>query len=281
MRLYEEYQKFISDHEVLIFNHQTESIKYRFFGKGEQVILVLLGSSMFPTEAYFKILLELEKSNRVLTVEYPKNVKTVKELIKMISLLIPHLKIDQLNILGASHGGGVAQAIAKHHPNLVNKVILYNTLTKTKHMNPSSSEVIAHVLEAIEQLAELRKMMPLETIKSALLDQIKDVIQDEETVDLFEHIIALYREEDEKIQMGLIKDFLTHFLFEPKDFKYLANRVMVLYSNDDDPFGGAELIETLADLLTSPRLEFIEIDRFSLILDSKEFSIKINQFINT
>jgi len=56
---------------------------------------------------------------------------------------------------------------------------------------------------------------------------------------------------------------------------------MVLYSNDDDPFGGAELIETLADLLTSPRLEFIEADRFSLILDSKEFSIKINQFINT
>jgi pimeloyl-ACP methyl ester carboxylesterase len=281
MRLYEEYQKFIRDHEVLIFNHQTESIKYRFFGNGEPVILVLLGSSMFPTEAYFKILFELEKTNRVLTVEYPKNVKTVKELIKMISLLIPHLKIDQLNILGASHGGGVAQAIAKHHPNLVNKVILYNTLTKTKHMNPSSAEVIAHVLEAIEQLAELRKMMPLETIKSALLDQIKDVIQDEETVDLFEHIIALYREEDEKIQMGLIKDFLTHSLFEPKDFKYLANKVMVLYSNDDDPFGGAELIETLADLLTSPRLEFIEADRFSLILDSKEFSIKINQFINT
>ena len=281
MRLYEEYQKFIHDHEVLIFNHQTESIKYRFFGNGEQVILVLLGSSMFPTEAYFKILLELEKTNKVLTVEYPKTIKTVKELIKMISLLIPHLKIDQLNILGASHGGGVAQAIAKHHPNLVNKVILYNTLTKTKHMNPSSSEVIAHVLEAIEQLAELRKMMPLETIKSALLDQIKDVIQDEETVDLFEHIIALYKEEDEKIQMGLIKDFLTHSLFEPKDFKYLENRVMVLYSNDDDPFGGAELIETLADLLTSPRLEFIEADRFSLILDSKEFSIKINQFINT
>jgi pimeloyl-ACP methyl ester carboxylesterase len=279
MKLYEAYQKFINDHEVLIFNHQTESIKYRFFGNGEQVILVLLGSSMFPTEAYFKILMELEKTNKVLTVEYPKSMKTVKELIKMISLLIPHLNIHKLNVLGASHGGGVAQAFSKAYPNLVNKLILYNTLTRTKQMNPSSNEVIQHVLEAIEQLAELRKMMPLETIKSALLDQIKDVIQDEETVDLFEHIIALYKEEDEKIQMGLIKDFLTHYLFEPKDFRYLENRVMVLYSNDDDPFGGAELIETLADLLTSPRLEFIEADRFSLILDSKEFSTKINQFI--
>jgi len=234
---------------------------------------------MFPTEAYFKILMELEKTNKVLTVEYPKSMKTVKELIHMISLLIPHLNIHKLNILGASHGGGVAQAFSKTYPNLVDKVILYNTLTRTKQMNPSSDEVIQHVLEAIEQLAELRKMMPLETIKSALLDQIKDVIQDEETVDLFEHIIALYKEEDEKIQMGLIKDFLTHYLFEPKDFRYLENRVMVLYSNDDDPFGGAELIETLADLLTSPKLEFIEADRFSLILDSKEFSTKINQFI--
>ena len=280
MRLYEAYQKFISDHEELIFNHQTESIKYRFFGNGEQIILVLLGSSMFPTEAYFKILVELEKTNKVLTVEYPKTIKSVKELIKMIALLISHLNIDKINILGASHGGGVAQALAKHYPNLLNKMVLYNTLTKTKYMNPSSTEVIAHVLEAIEQLAELRKMMPLENIKSALLDQIKDVIQDEETVDLFEHVIASYKEEDEKIQMGLIKDFLTHYLFEPKDFKYLSNQVMVLYSNDDDPFGGAELIETLADLFTSPRLEFIEADRFSLILDSKEFSIKINQFIN-
>jgi len=280
MKLYEEYQKFISDHQELIFNHQTETIKYRFFGNGEQVILVLLGSSMFPTEAYFKILIELEKTNKVLTVEYPKSIKTVKELIKIVFLLTAHLKIDQINLLGASHGGGVAQAIAKHYPTHVNKLILYNTLTKTRNMNSSSTEVIGHVIEAINQLAELRQMMPLETIKSALLDQIKDVILDEETVDLFEHIIALYKEEDEKIQMGLIKDFLTYYVFEPKDFRYLFERVMVLYSNDDDPFGGAELIETLADLLTSPRLEFIEVDRFSLILDSKEFAVKINQFIN-
>lgn len=280
MKLYEEYKKFISDHQELVFNHQTETIKYRFFGNGEQVILVLLGSSMFPTEAYFKILIELEKTNKVLTVEYPKSIKTVKELIKIIFLLTVHLKINQINLLGASHGGGVAQAIAKHYPTHINKLILYNTLTKTKNMNTSSTEVIEHVIEAIDQLAELRQMMPLETIKSALLDQIKDVILDEETVDLFEHIIALYEEEDEKIQMGLIKDFLMHYVFEPKDFRYLSDRVMVLYSNDDDPFGGAELIETLADVLTSPRLEFIEADRFSLILDSKEFAVKINQFIN-
>lgn len=279
MKLYEEYQKFICDHQMFCFNHQTETIKYRFFGNGQQVILVLLGSSVFPTEAYFKILIELEKTNKILTVEYPKTIKTVKELTHIIFLLITHLNIDKLNILGASHGGGIAQAIAKNHPNHVNKLILYNTLTKTKQMNPSSTEVIEHVLEAIEQLSELRKMMPLETIKSALLDQIKDVIQDEETVDLFEHIIALYQEKDEKIQMGLIKNFLTHYIFESKDFKYLSDKIMVLYSNDDDPFGGAELIETLADLFTSPRLEFIEADRFSLILDSKEFSIKINQFI--
>ncbi|MDO9629183.1 MAG: alpha/beta hydrolase [Acholeplasmataceae bacterium] len=279
MNLYNGYQDYLNRHEWLIFHHHNEAISYRFFGKGEKTILMLLGSSMFSSDAYYKLLEGLESDYQIITIQYPKASITISMIVQLLKDLLSYLSVSPVYVLGASHGGGLAQAFAKEEKNLVKGLILYNTLTKTKNMNAHSKEIIVQVLEAIEQLKELRKIMPLFQIKEALLSQIEEVLIDKNDIELFESLISEFNEEDEKLQMELIKDLLINYEFEQDDFNYLDQRVMVLYGHDDDPFGGTELIESLAQVLTNPTLEFIEADRFSLVLDPSEMIKKIKEFI--
>jgi pimeloyl-ACP methyl ester carboxylesterase len=279
MNLYEGYINYLNQHEWQIFHHDNEVIEYRFFGNGKKTILMLLGSSMFSSDAYFKLLEGLEKDYQIITVKYPKVKTTIFHIIQRITNLLNHLSIESVYVLGASHGGGLAQAFAKEYKDKVIGLILYNTLTKTKNMNAHSSNVISQVLEAIEELKELRKLMPLSSIKEALLAQIEGVLTDHNDIELFESLISEYKEEDEKLQMELIRDLLSNYEFEDQDFQYLSGSVMVLYGHDDDPFGGTELIESLVEVLTNPRLEFIESDRFSLVLDPSEMIVRIKDFV--
>jgi len=79
--------------------------------------------------------------------------------------------------------------------------------------------------------------------------------------------------------MNLIKDLLTRYTFSKEDFKYLKEKTLLFYAHDDDPLGGTELIETLADLYISPNLAFVETDRFNLMINPFQMATYIKSFI--
>jgi len=280
MRVFEAYLNFIKKHKEHTFKSNDIEMNYRFFGTGEQTILILMGSSMFPTEAYFKIIDPLSEDYRILTIDYPHEIQNMIQLIDLIKALVVSLKIENLTIFGASHGGSLAQGFASMYPDLVDHLVLYNTLTKSKEMNQASKQIIIDVLTVIDELVELRKTMPLDNVKGVFLEQVEQMITDDSEIDLFEHMIVNYEEKDEELQMKLIKSFLTTFEFSKDDFKFLENKVLILYGHDNDPFGGSELIESLVDLFESPQLEFTQSNRFSLIINADEVVSIIKSFLN-
>ena len=140
--------------------------------------------------------------------------------------------------------------------------------------------MISDVLAVVEELEKLRKVMPLDSVKGVFLEQVEQAIKDESEIDLFEYMISKYTEQDEQLQMRLIKSFLKTYVFEKDDFEYLNHKVLILYGHDNDPFGGTDLIETLVELFGNPKLEFIDSDRFSLIVNAEELVEKVETFIN-
>src|SRR5690606_15491075 len=116
------YQNFIASHPL----HKDHEISYRYDGKGEETILLLLGGSMFPSEAYFRLIQALENHVKVLTIIYPKNVLSIEHLTRLIDDLLKKLELNQVFIMGASHGGGVAQVFSSHYQDKVKGLILYN-----------------------------------------------------------------------------------------------------------------------------------------------------------
>jgi uncharacterized protein YecA (UPF0149 family) len=184
-------------------------------------------------------------------------------------------------MIGMSHGGGLALTFARDHASQCEGLILYNTLMCPKEQSDISSEVVRNVLSAIDQLSELRRIMPLTEIKQVLIEQIKEEIKDEDAIDLFESLIQQYTEAHERSQMSMIKDLLTSYQFSKKDFKYLNYKSLVFYGHDPDPFGGNELIEALVDTMTNPHLQYLETNRFDLIVHPDEMYEKIVEFIRS
>lgn len=279
MKLYDMYQNFQITHPYQVISIEHQKIRYRLFGHGEKTMLMLLGGSMFKYDAYFKLIESLEDTYQIITIDMPSDTKDITSYIQIIKKVLDLLNISKVHVFGTSQGGGIAQVFAKTQKAYTESMILYNTLTRSKHMNPHSTDVIKQVLEAISELEELRKIMSLDDIKRALIDQLSSVLMDPNDLDLFEKLIMEYSEHDEKRQMRLIQDLLTNYVFEKEDFEYLKQKVLVFYGHDDDPFGGTELIETLVELLTEPNLEFIDNDRLGLILDPTLMVDKIKSYI--
>jgi len=279
MTLFEMYQTFLNTHPIQIKLYNGQEIKYRFFGHGNHTILALLNGSMLKTNAYFKMLQSLEEDYQIMTLEMPSELTQMDHLVDLIYHVLKSLEINSVYLLGASFGGSMAQVFAKKYPKFVCGMILYNTLTQTTLMNEHSKWVISQVLEAIHQIKELRKLMPLSAIKDALLNQISEALINPSDLDVFETLIHEYTEQDEKVQMALILDLLTNYHFKKEDFSFLKQKVLVLYGHDDDPFGGTELIETLADVLTEPILKFIEADKLSLVIDPNPLISEVKSFI--
>lgn len=279
MNTINQYQAFIKKYPKKAFHYRGDVLNYRLFGTGEKLIVLLIGSSMFSSEAYFKLQEELSARAQVLTIEDISMKISIERIVDCLSYLIKLLNYRKVTLLGMSHGGGLAQAFARDHASQTEGLILYNTLTKPKKHNDVSEKFIEGVLNSIQELKDLRKIMPLNTIKKALLDQIKEAISNEDDYDLFELLVSKYTETDEKQQMEIIKDLLTNYVFEKADFKYLNYKSLIFYGYDDDPFGGSDLIESLVDNMTNPVLRFIETDRFQLILEPQPMVNAIFEFM--
>lgn len=279
MNLFDQYTQFKENDYYQSMMINDKKVEYALIGQGNQTIMMVIGGSMFPTDAYFLMINQLSKHNQVLLINYPKDVNRLDELAKIYQQLLDELKLDHVFLFGANHGGGVAQVFAKAYPSYVSGLILYNTMCQSDDMQEEVKQIISDVKQALSELKELRKMVSLDTIKETLFEQIKESITDASEHMFFEHFISLYQESEEDVHMALIKDFLEHYRFNKNDFSYLDHQTLIFYGHDIDPLGGTEFIEVLAELHTSPNLVFIESDRFQLMIDPSVMVSHILDFI--
>ncbi len=281
MGLYDAYQEFIRTHPRKSFHHRGDVIIFRQFGEGPKVLVLLLGNAMFSGDAYFKLQEGLAQEYQIITIDDYGAKMTIDKVTDCISDLLKVLEIKKVWVMGMSHGGGLALSFARDHASQCEGLILYNTLMRPKEESDISNEVVQNVLAAIDQLSELRRIMPLAKIKEVLIEQIKEEIKDEDAIDLFEALISQYTEAHERSQMSMIRDLLSSYLFSKADFKYLNYKSLIFYGHDPDPFGGNELIEALVDTMTNPHLQYLETNRFDLIVHPDEMLEKMIKFINS
>lgn len=281
MDLISQYQSFIKKYPKKTFHYRGDVLSYRLFGEGDHLLILFSGSSMFSSDSYFLLQEKLSPHIQILTIEDISMKISIERIIDSISYLIKLLGFKKVTLYGMSHGGGLAQAFARDHASQTEAIILYNTLTHPKTHNDISKGVIQGVLNTIEELRNLRKVMPLNAIKQALLNQISDVTHDDTIIELFELLVSKYSETDERQQMEIIKDLLTNYTFDKSDFKYLNYRSLIFYGYDEDPMGGSELIESLVDMMTNPKLKYVETDRFQLIINPQPVADAMIEFIDT
>jgi hypothetical protein len=76
-----------------------------------------------------------------------------------------------------------------------------------------------------------------------------------------------------------IKDFLTSPSYQKEEFIGLTEKSYILYGDDEDPFYGPAMLEVAIDLLENPKVDYLEMNRFEIILKPQKFTYKIMKFI--
>ena len=124
----DELKEFDKTHRTLVF--ETEKGKFGYIISGdENAPPIILFNGLEIRETWIRYVKALEKSYRVLLIEYPLYVKTTDELLSEIHALTRKLGIVRPTVMGYSDGGLHAQFWLRKYPDDISALILISTLT--------------------------------------------------------------------------------------------------------------------------------------------------------
>lgn len=280
-----EYQLFLDQNKILKDN--VSELEYSVYGTGDKVILALLGNNLLGSQAYFKTITGFSNEYKVVSFLSNTSHKTLEDLAFDVSRLLETLKVEKAHILGISIGGALAQVFAQLYPEKTASIMLYQTFASTNVMDDEALATKQEILDVIAQLEELRKQVPLESIKMAQLYQIEEILKEEkmenaeEAVDLFKYLMVDYTETDEKSVMLLLKNFLEKTIIKAEDLEFLSNKILYIYDSEERALGGAAMDDALLDILPEAKAVSLDLDRFLIILNPEPLISIVKDFIKT
>lgn len=212
--------------KIIVDNHTWE---YFVSGSEERTLLVLPGGTRRPF-LIFRLIMELEKKFRVLSLTYPRLSK-MELLVEGIATILEKEGVHRADMLGISFGGFIAQCFLHRYPERVSSLILGNTGTTSKEKDftrvlkiklfilsilPSflvrflTNRISNTAITTQEGEKELYKALLREAFHLRLVDK-KDVL-------------CHFR--------GLI-DFFENYSFTADDFIDWKGRILIIRSDND------------------------------------------------
>jgi pimeloyl-ACP methyl ester carboxylesterase len=249
------------------------NFRYILAGQAENPAVVLLCGGMNCSEMWHKYVRKLEKSYRVLTFDYPRELATVYEARDAIAQLMEKLGIERAVLAGASFGGFMAQLIAKKYPGKVSGLGLFSTcaLTETTIINGRkkyrSFKIILWILK--------RKHFNYEKWKPFLISSSMKYAKQESEEDrqylreMFNFIFQDYTKEKDihitNMMVGLMDVEPCH----KEDFSYLNGNVALVFPKKDF-FSEAEQRELIATF-PGARIEYVKNGHYGTILECERY----------
>ena len=254
---------------------------------GSDKTIVLLVGTVGISDVFAEHFDLLARSFSVLTFDYPMELKTCKELVNGIAMLLNVLGIKKAWLCGQSLGGFLAQIMAHRHPLYVDGLILSNTASLNEDMDPKAREYLLSMAAKQRTNRALVGLLPMDLVKKKMFSIAKSVADGytEEQLRRSEKISSvMYTQLDReylKHMLGLLTDLPSYRGMRSRDFEFLKGRVLLLLSPDDTMFS-APCAQSLIDLMPQP-----EVDRsffgghMAIFLDPKRYAKKVAEFISS
>lgn len=130
---------------MAILNFKGRNIYYDVQGLGKPIII--LNGIMMSTKSWEPFLESLSEHNMLIRLDFidqgqsdklKSSVYTQDIQVDILETLIKELKFSKVNIVGISYGGEVGIKFAVKHPNLVDRLVLFNT---TAYTSPWLAEI--------------------------------------------------------------------------------------------------------------------------------------------
>lgn len=277
-----EIEAFRLNHKEMSMEINGANFRYWFYGKGEFTYILLPGG-MGCGEFFYNHILVLEKHNKVLTLEYPLELKDNISVADGIIALIDSLKIEKAIFIGQSYGGMIAQVIAKRHTAKVFGLILSNTGTISETITPSDKKLKKMIFGQKIGLS-IGKILPYSWVKKAMLKKMNNYLKtidakyQQYIQDVFKAMIEGYPRERYNLMTKLLLDFHTKQRFTTDDFKTLKNKQLLIFSPTDQTFS-EDVRDELIALMPNPVVNrSLKSGHVAIIIEIDEYINIIRQF---
>jgi pimeloyl-ACP methyl ester carboxylesterase len=257
--------------------HTIKAGKTWFFytgGVGSQTVVILPGTGAFSAlgaEVMFPVFTELEKQFRVVSIGYPSDVATMRELVDGIHEVLAEQKVQQASLLGHSLGSLITLCFLSTYPQHVPSVILANfVLPLPSHLRSLKTE--------LSLIVRLPAWLTSRVVKSQFRRVVQDYPDDfwrayltgKEADSSFQHMTTHYR---------CMLDFVQHWHISHESFTSWPGRALLLESDHERDVTPQERANTEA-LFVNPSIHmFQNAGHLSFITHSKEFAEAVTRFL--
>ena len=208
------------------------------------------------SELWFPYITALENEYRILTFDYPEDLRTNDELAHGIAGLLDTLDIPKAVFVGTSYGGCLAQILAEKYPERTDALILMSTaalsestISSLKMKYEKMADPIMWTLKHIPYgaLKPLTYRSYLKHVGHATIDEYAYIKSE------FRHVVSNFTKERDAHMRGLLVDLLYAEPHVRDDFAYLDGRVMLLLPKNNNAFI-RELHENLIEMMPNPKV---------------------------
>ena len=277
----EELKEFNNTHPYQVFETENGIFRYIISGdKNDPPIILFNGLEI--QETWIRYVEGLEKSYRVLLIEYPLYVKTVDELLTEIHALTQALGIIGPIVMGYSDGGLHAQFWLRKFPDDISALILISTLTlDSKYCD----DIVTKELPHKRRYRTLFKCIPSALMKKALVSKAASYFNGEteqEQSDGISYLETMVLVPDYKKKfihsVELLWDGAAQNKFSTREFEPVNGRILLLQPSKD--IFTSKDQKKLADLLPDARVRTMRGGHLSVIMCAEEYIKEIKEFLN-
>ncbi len=124
---------------MAIFNYKGQKIYYQIDGKGKPIIL--LNGIMMTTISWDLIIEPLKNTNQLIRLDLldqgqsakQKSSYTIEDQTDLVYDFIKYLDLKEVNLVGISYGGYISLTLASKYPDLVERMIIFNSAADVDH----------------------------------------------------------------------------------------------------------------------------------------------------
>jgi pimeloyl-ACP methyl ester carboxylesterase len=206
--------------------------RYMVCGKGEHTLLLPAGGTRLP-DMYLLLVQALEPDFRIVLPTYPP-LPTMAGLVDGLAGILDAERLTQVDVLGSSFGGFVAQCFVRKHSDRVRRLILANTGA------PGISP-----LPALGLLIQLFARMPEGLVRWGTGRNWRRwfVAPPEQQTfwrGLLDELLATQLTKADLVQaLAEMQDYTTNYRFSPEDLASWPGRILLIESAHDEAFSPA------------------------------------------
>ncbi len=228
-----ELTSFLNEHTIKEFNDGNHHISYYDLGDSDTVVMMLPSSNGYSI-TFYKYMLELSKTFRVVVPDYEAGVNLETQS-KGFLRLAKSLSPSKLYVFGYSFGGVVAQIMTRMDPKSITGIAMLDSETKTESINP---KLVKKFVKSYKRLDKTFRRFSEASMHRSLSKRIAEDVKNalDEDRHFWEALYkqALLETSQERMRMiyDNVREFWMNYEMKTSDFEDFKGKILVLEIED-------------------------------------------------